>query len=212
MMNRRQFLLLSVGFSLPVLADDILPTNPQNKDSTLGGTLKPYMNVGNFADDKHRVFMFISFHCQYCKETWKGLYDWGKTLPSPFKFVFVPLSLGDTSLALATRAFYVVRQLAPNRIENFMEIAMGRDVRSWQEWITILGRMGISAAAINQAANNPITTKRMERGRLLARRYRLNATPHFGIAGKYATNAGYTNGDYQLLVKLLNALVSEVLL
>ena len=139
--------------------------------------------------------------------------DWGKTLPNPFKFVHVPLSFGDKRLDLATNAFYVVRDLSPQKLESVIEIAFTKAgvIRSWQEWVEILQRLGLSKQAIHAALNKPATTKRIERGRLLAKRYRLNVTPHFGIGGKYATNAGYTNGDYQLLVKLLNALVSEII-
>lgn len=213
-MNRRHFLYSSLLFaSTVVLAENTLPTGNNNGDNTLGGTLKPYMQIGNFTDDKHRVFMFLTFDCPWCKETWKGIGDWGKTLPEPFKFVFVPLSKGNKQLHLASVAFYVVRDLAPNRIENFLEIAFTKAtvIRSWQEWVNILVRLGLSPQMIADSANKPITKQRIERGRLLAGRYRLNATPHFGVAGKYATNVGYTNGDYRLLVKLLNVLVSEVI-
>ncbi|MBQ9258295.1 MAG: hypothetical protein IJ187_00395 [Neisseriaceae bacterium] len=214
-MNRRIFFHSSLSLLLlPTLAkaENLLPSNPSvGNDNTLGGTLKPYMQIGNFTDDKHRVFMFISFDCHYCKSTWKGMGDWGKTLPEPFKFVFVPLSKGNKQLDLASHAFYVVRDLAPNHIENFLEIAFAKAtvIRSFKEWITILGRLGLSEQAIIDSLNKPITEQRIERGRRLAGRYRLTATPHFGIAGKYATNADYINGDYRVLVKLLNVLVSE---
>lgn len=212
-MNRRNFFRSSV-LLLPTsyaIAENSLPTNPNNNDNTLGGVLKPYLQIGNFTDDKYRVFMFLSFSCSFCKETWKGIGDWGKTLPNPFKFVFVPLGFGDKSLGLASTAFYVVRDLAPNRIENFLEIAFSKatTIRTWQEWVVLLQRLGLSPQAISASVNNPQTNKRIERGRLLAGRYQVNATPHFGVAGKYATNVGYTNGDYRLLVKLLNVLVSE---
>lgn len=212
-MDRRQLLHLLLLSPALCLADNALPAKSNNNDNTLGGVLKPYMQIGDFADDKYRVFMFLSFNCPYCKEIWKGMGDWGKTLPNPFKFVYVPLSFGDKRLDLASNAFYVVRDLAPQKLESILEIAFTKagNIRSWQEWVEILQRLGLPKQSIHTALNKPATSKRIERGRLLAKRYRLNVTPHFGICGKYATNAGYTNGDYQLLVKLLNALVSEII-
>ncbi|MBQ9183805.1 MAG: thioredoxin domain-containing protein [Neisseriaceae bacterium] len=218
--SRRTFLtgtaLLPLLAVTPVFADDLLGQqgNAKPQDSTLGGTIKPYLTVGNFADDKHRVFMFLSYNCPYCKETWKGIGEWGKTLPEPFKFVFVPLSMGEHSLDLATRAFYVVRDIAPHKIDTFQQIAFEKatQIRQWQEWVDILQRfVQIPAQAIDTSVRKPETAKRIERARKLAGRYRVTYTPYFGIGGRYATHVGYTNGNYQLLVQLLNALVSEII-
>ena len=219
--SRRAFLthtaLLPLLTVSAVKADpmDLLGQNntPQQQNS-LGGVIKPYLTVGNFADDKYRVFMFLSYDCPYCKETWKGMGDWGKTLPNPFKFVFVPLSKGERSLDLATRAFYVVRDVAPHKIETFQQIAFEKatQIRQWQEWVEVLQRfVQIPAQAIETSTRKPETAKRIDRARKLAGRYRVELTPSFGVGGKYATHVGYTNGNYQLLVQLLNALVSEII-
>ncbi|MBR2252469.1 MAG: hypothetical protein IJ881_08785 [Neisseriaceae bacterium] len=219
MINRRAFLTATAlsALSLPItaLSAPNLPTgNHQGQDNTLGGTLKPYLNIGDYSDDKHRVFMFISFNCPYCKEVWKSFYDWGRTLPQPFKFVIVPLSMGDSVLDMACRCFYAVKLLDENRLNEYTQQAfqLAEKNGNANDHIALLGRMGFSGNQIQMALKHSTTKKRMDRALLLARRYRLSATPHFGIAGKLATNAGYTNGDYQLLVQLLNALVSEQIL
>lgn len=215
MINRRAFLTataLSLLSITPAVSAPNLPIgNRQEQDNTLGGTIKPYIQIGDFTDDKHRVFMFISFNCPYCKEVWKGFYDWGRTLPNPYKFVIVPLSMGDSVLDMACRAFYAVKLLDENRLIEYTQQAflLAEKNTTANDHIALLGKMGFSSTQIQAALKHPTTRKRMDRALLLARRYLLNATPHFGIAGKMATNAGYTNGDYPLLIQLLNALVSE---
>lgn len=211
--TRRQFIATSLLMPLPLWAEPLLGSENKAGDN-LGGAIKPYTVIGNFADDKNRVFMFISYSCPYCKETWKGFLDWGLSLPNPFKFVFVPLSFGDASLEMATRAFYVVRDVAPNKIEAFNQIAFEKapTIQRWSEWDSILQRhLGLSVTSISGSLNKPITHQRIHRARKLAQRYRVSSTPFFGIGGKYATSADLTNGNYQLLVQLLNALVSEMM-
>lgn len=216
--SRRLFLkniALSPLLATPFIwADDFIGQGNTNQTNNLNGVIDPYLTIGNFTDDKYRVFMFISYDCPICKEVWKGMSDWGKTLPEPFKFVFVPLSKGEDTLALATQAFYVVRDIAPNKIEQFQQIAFEKavQIKQWQEWVDILQRfIGIPATAIEASIRKSETNKRIERARKLAQRYRVTVTPYFGVGGRYATHAGYTNGNYQVLVQLLNALVSKMI-
>lgn len=218
LMTRRQLLQQAIAtsfLSLSTMAwakDPMLLGADKAQKDNLGGAIKPYNMVGNFKDDRHRVFMFLSYDCPYCKETWKAFTEWSRTLPEPFQFVYVPLSKGKTHLELASYAFYVVRDLAPNKMVAFNQIAFEKavSISRWEEWQSILQRyLQLSASSISGSLNKEITSRRVERARKLAKRYGVSATPYFAIGGKFTTHAGFTNGNYQVLSQLINALVSE---
>ena len=80
-----------------------------------------------------------------------------------------------------------------------------------ETYVGILKRMGFNQAQINASLNSKNTQNRIARAMDLARRYRVTVTPTFGVAGKYNTHAGFTNGDYNLLTQLLNGLVSDAM-
>ena len=71
--------------------------------------------------------------------------------------------------------------------------------------------MGFSRSQIAAAAADKQTQNRIARAMLLVRRYRVTATPFFAVGGRYTTHAGFTGGDYRVLVQLMNGLVSDVL-
>ncbi len=77
-MNRRRFLLAATAllvtgktFSAP---DIDLTHKPSGGFVTKLG--QPYHAIGHFKSDAERVYMFISFDCPYCANTWAGYAQW----------------------------------------------------------------------------------------------------------------------------------------
>ena len=218
-MNRRRFLTGMAALAAGVSARADNPFGlPENTGGALGQStqpdiVKPYLAVGPYADDQARVFMFMSYECPYCEQTWYGMGEWGRTLPEPFRFVYVPIYTGNRRLDAAATGFYIVRSLAPERITEYQRLAFeaAKTARSSADFAAVLHRMGFSHNQIAAAAADRRTQQRMARAMLLVRRYRVTATPFFAVGGRYTTHAGFTGGDYRMLVQLMNGLVSDVL-
>ena len=219
-MQRRTF-LKTVGASLivtPAIAlagGNSLDQSGAAEQATGGnkrGELEPYIEVGPFADDKNRVFLFYAYTCPYCAQYAPAIVDWGKTLPREMQLVRVPVITVERLSQVAAAAYYVVREIAPERVNEFDSIAYDTATSgslSPEIFTELLHKMGISPKLAQETLNKKITKDRMVRATLLSSRYRVTATPHFGIGGRFATNVNFTNGNYMLLMKLLNGLVSQ---
>ena len=198
---------------LTAFAEPELSAQSSKTTADLAGVIKPYQTVGNYKDEAQRIYMFVSFDCPSCASSWAGFQQWGRTLPNPYRLVFVPL-FGSKSQSAAATAFYIVRDLAPERTAEYMRLAYGETTNrkvTPETYVGILKRMGFNQAQINASLNSKNTQNRIARAMDLARRYHVTVTPTFGVAGKYNTHAGFTNGDYNLLTQLLNGLVSDAM-
>lgn len=186
---------------------------PANAKEALAN-FKPYLEIGDYPDDRQRVFMFFSYGCPYCAQHGPAIIEWGKTLPAPIQFVRVPVITTDRASMNAAAAFYAVREVAAMRLSEFDSLAYAAGANGLAEstFKDILLKMGLPKELVMQAMAKGVTRSRLLRATLLSGRYKVGATPHFGVGGKYATNANFTNGNYQLLVELLNGLVSQVLM
>ena len=191
-LDRRDFLLAcaAAGLSLRAAADDFSLPGQDGQRNNLADTVKPYLTVGPYREDLYRVYMFLSYECPYCEQTWYGMGEWGRTLPDPFRFVYVPIYTGNKRLDAAATGFYIAK--------------------NERDFIAVLYRMGFSREAINASVRKQLTQERMARAMTLVRRYRVTATPFFAVGGRYTTHAGFTGGNYQMLTQLLNGLVSNV--
>lgn len=176
---------------------------------------KPAKLIGHFKEDKHRVYMFISFTCPFCAQTWREFAEWALGLPPPYRFVYVPVFSGGVQNT-AGAAFYVVRELAPIRTPEFLREAFrlqGKPNVTGKDYIGILYKMGFSRTQISQTAKGEITRQRIARAMMLFNRYQvrsINRTPVFGVAGKYLTHTGFTsNGTYPEVTENLNWLLTD---
>lgn len=214
--DRRRFLLAcaAAGLSLRAVADiqDFGLPGRNGGQADISDAVKPYLAVGPYAEDRNRVYMFLSYECPYCEQNWYGMGEWGRTLPDPFRFVYVPIYTGNKRLDAAATGFYVVRDLAPAKIADYQRLAFeaARTARNERDFVAVLYRMGFSQEAIRTSVRKQLTQERMARAMTLAHRYRVTATPFFAVGGRYTTHAGFTGGNYQMLIQLLNGLVSNV--
>jgi protein dithiol oxidoreductase (disulfide-forming) len=213
--NRRTLLLgASSLLALPLLAgaqDIKLQPRQQGQSST--DILRPYSDIGNFTDDRDRVFLFFSYGCSFCAQYASGIVQWGKSLPEPIQLVRIPVLTTEQVSQAAALAYYVVRDVAPNRLDELDALAYSAAGNTYTPEIfpEILRKMNLPASAVKATMNKQITKDRMVRSVLLSKRYKVTSTPHFGVGGRFATNANFTNGDYTTLVQLLNGLVSQVI-
>lgn len=212
--TRRSILLGgSSMLALPMLAGaQDVKLQPRQTGQNSTEFLRPYSEIGNFADDRDRVFLFFSYGCTFCAQYASGIVAWGKTLPEPLQLVRVPVLTTEQVSQAAAMAYYVVREIAPNRLDELDALAYSAAGSAYTPEIfpEILRKMNLSPNAIKAAINKQVTKDRMVRAVLLSKRYKVAATPHFGVGGRFATNANFTNGDYTTLVQLLNGLVSQV--
>ncbi|PEH40426.1 disulfide oxidoreductase [Burkholderia gladioli] len=175
-------------------------------------SVTPYMAIGDFAEDRGKVYMFFEFTCPYCQRNWQAFIEWGNTLPRSFRFVAVPLVTDDPSTRAAALAFYTVKALAPQRIPNFLALgfaAAQQGRTSMRDYARMMVQLGLTPQAIEAYGRTQELGDRLRRGLDLAQRYDVEATPSFGVGGQYQTNANFTNGDYALLSRLLSGLVSR---
>lgn len=218
-MERRRFLtvLLTASATVAVKAAPAIgiPSGKWDIDDETVRKFKPAKLIGNFKEDKHRVYMFISFTCPFCAQTWRQFAEWALGLPAPYKFVYVPVFSGAAQ-NIAGTAFYVVRELAPTRIPEFLREAFLLQNKlniTGQDYINILYKMGLNRELVSQTAKSQITQNRIARAMILFNRYQvrsINRTPVFGVAGKYLTHTGFTsNGTYPEVTENLNWLLTD---
>lgn len=213
-MNRRKF-LIGAGAAIISLqlsaASGLSGTVPKNdsKGQPESDLKNHYIAIGNYKDDANRVFMFISFDCPYCAQSWQGVGEWALKLPPPFKFVYVPV-LGTPRKNVAGTAFYIVRELAPHRLPEFMSQAfsLASSRINNESYIDILYKMGFTKAQVEGAYASQITKRRVERAIKLTNNYRIDVTPSFGIAGRYMTHIDLANGDTRFLTNIVNRLIT----
>lgn len=234
MFNRRHFLLSATSAGIASLTgmsprslraqtvDDDGSTPGLATGSSVPGqdngkiNIKPYLEIGDFAEDRNRVFMFFLYTCPFCAQYAESFETWGKTIPKPVLFVPVPLMIDDPVALSAAAAYYVARGLAPDRLAEFEGRAYDLGQRhdpmpTAKDFPQILYGMGLQRDAVLSALRSPETRDRLLRGAALARRYRVSVTPDFGVGGRYTTNANYTGGNYETLVQLLNGLISRAM-
>ena len=218
-MQRRKFLLSVLGASVAAAAkaapDLGINTGRQEIDDTAVRQFKPATLIGNYKEDAHRVYMFISFACPFCAQTWREFGEYGLGLPNPYKFVYVPI-FTDRVQNMAGAAFYIVRQLAPTRTPEYLQQAFALQQKqnvTGEDYLGVLYKMGISREAVAQTVQSDITQKRIARAMMLFTRYRvrsINRTPVFGVAGKYLTHTGFTrDGTYKEVASNLNWLITD---
>ena len=216
-MFKKPIIAISLFFtlSMPVLAadDPLAGLGKPQQSQSVDNFVKPYMVVGNYKQDQNRVFMFFSYTCPYCQQVWWGMEEWGKTIPSLYRCVSIPTIITIESSRVAAMAYFIAKELRPNRLHEFNRLAYAvgensRDI-SGKGYVNALFKIGLSEAEIRQALNSPQIDAQIKRAMNLAKRYNVRQTPSFAVAGKYTTDVGYANGDYKTLVKLLNALVSK---
>ncbi len=234
MANRRHFLLSATSMGIASLTGiGARPVNAQavDDDGTVPGlptssslvgqdngkiNIKPYLEIGDFAEDRNRVFLFFLYTCPFCAQYAESFEAWGRTIPKPVLFVPVPLMIDDPTDLSAAAAYYVARSLIPDRMAEFearaYDLGQRRDpMPTAKDFPQILYGMGLRRDVVLSALHSPETRDRLLRAAALARRYRVSATPDFGVGGRYTTNANYTGGKYGTLVQLLNGLISRAM-
>ena len=166
-MERRRFLAVLASACVAATANAALPVGMRagNRyiDDDAVRKFKPAKLIGHFKEDKHRVYMFISFTCPFCAQTWREFAEWALGLPPPYRFVYVPVFSGGVQNT-AGAAFYVVRELAPIRTPEFLREAFrlqGKPNVTGKDYIGILYKMGFSRTQISQTAKGEITRQRI---------------------------------------------------
>lgn len=144
-------------------------------------------------------FMWPCFHC-YALEP--DLESWAARSQDVATLTRVPVIFNPQSELLA-RAFYAAEALGRGDEMHagfYEEIhARGNPLSSRESLVQLFARFGIDRAAFASAFDSPAVEERVREAALLAREYRIEATPTLVIAGRYSTNPGLA-GDHMLAV------------
>ncbi|AOZ11206.1 hypothetical protein [Cupriavidus malaysiensis] len=212
MNNRRRFTLAAVAsLFIPAShagANDRPSPGPGLGDGPGRGDLKPFLSIGDFKEDRQKVFFFFSYGCPYCAQHWRAISAWGASLPKGWSLVKVPVLLTDDASRAAAIAFYAVLKQMPTRIMEFEEHAyragMPQDPTVYAKILRAMGIV-VDPSYVRGDAFKLAVTRNLQ----LTQRYQVQVTPHFGIGGLWATNSNFTNGDYAVLMRLINGLISQ---
>ena len=180
---------------------------------TVVPTIKPFLEIGRFTEDKERLFMFIAYNCPFCANLHAPIVSWAQSIPEPMKLITIPVGDGSEAANASILAHYIVREAAPAQLEAFSQAAyqVGQGNPSRSAYLALLPKLGLSKQSVLSAIDSKNTQERSRRGLLLASRYQVTVTPTFGVAGRWSTNPGFTSGKSQDLVALLNVLVTTAI-
>lgn len=161
----------------------------------------------------NRVLYFAHFTCPFCRGAHSYLQDWGDHLPWPYRFEVVPAVALPDHYPMAI-AYYVVVQLAPDRLRDFekalyVELQDRRgDPLSPATFRNAALKVGINAAQFDAAVASQTTRGFVERAFELTRLYAIDEVPTIVVANRFKTGPGRVQNDQQSFVAILNGLVS----
>lgn len=210
-MDRRQFVWAAGALAtLPMLVGFQRMTTPA---SNAAENFQPWQPV-SVPEDARRVYQFFSFGCSYCRQTHSAMTAWGNALPGRFRFEQVPI-LASEGDAMAASVYYATADVDPGRLPQLAEAIYyllqdeGRYAGDPTVYAKAASLAGLNRTALKRQVESPGVIKRVERAHALQRAYGVTMTPTVAIAGKYVTHAGFTNGSYEVLMKLMSGLVSR---
>lgn len=171
--------------------------------------------------DETKVYAFFKFNCPVCRNYHIGLEYWGKSLPKPMTFQFVPVlegggghAIGDES-AKAAMMFWAVER-AGNRAQRatFADAAYALTQDSHEQGNVAAWMDAVASSSIDQArfvsawkAEQQMWPYRAD----LQVHYEPSRTPTLVICGKWVISPDSTNGNQELFFQLANGLVSKCL-
>lgn len=165
-------------------------------------------------EDRKRVLEFFMFTCRFCMQSDEMFMEWGRTLPRSMTFEQVPVITNKNDFNVAM-AYYAVKQSEPQRLEAFKQALFRRAAlagisgNSTDSVLDALRESGASRARFLEAVASPTVREATERAARLSAEYQIEMTPTVVVAGKYLFHAGYTGGNYEMLIQLGNGLVSR---
>jgi thiol:disulfide interchange protein DsbA len=205
-MNRRGFI---TAMGAAFLAPAAFAAGPE-RDELVGDL--PIMRVGPFPEHKKSVFEFFMFPCPFCQQHFVGITGWGRTLPKQIRFETVPVII-DRSTFDSARAYYAAEVALPGAGYKFavagLQFASEGRAITYDEEIARLA--GVQADAYRKAWFAEETKKRLTAAMIKTVQFKVENTPSLGIAGKYLLHADQFNGDYSLMVKMANGLISRII-
>lgn len=192
-------LVMSMAIPVPAMAAD-----------QMGMPWKPVSR----AEDGRRVIEFFMFSCNFCMQSDDMFTAWGRSLPSSMVFEQVPVIVSKADFN-AAMAFYAVQKAQPHRLAAFKaEMFRRANLAGYsgmdsEAIIESVKAAKVSREAFLEAVASPLVAAAAERAAKLGQEYGIDMTPTVVVAGKYLFHAGYTGGNYEMLVQLGNGLVSR---
>ncbi|RMD68840.1 MAG: thiol:disulfide interchange protein DsbA/DsbL [Gammaproteobacteria bacterium] len=175
----------------------------------------PFTQIPPHPGDEQRVYFFFSFHCPFCRERHALFERWGDSLPEPFAFEAVPVLATRNDIQPA-RAYYAAAMADPGRLPLFVQLlyeaVIDRGMPPTEDAIFALAReAGLDMEAFDRAWRSHEGMEKLIRARYLLETYPVTSTPALVIGGRYVLSPDHTGGDYGLLFRVANGLVSRMM-
>ncbi|KLR59001.1 hypothetical protein OX89_04240 [Diaphorobacter sp. J5-51] len=196
---------------------------PQPADS-----FKPYdLITPKIKGEEKVVRLLFSYDCPYCRSYHNGLVQWGKSLPTPYRFDATPVITSNSdNILLAVYGRLIMQGLAPSKIHLYdytMYTLIQGDPDTGQPALpklanediirTVLQSSGASGKDLQAFMNAQAKgiEKRLPAHASVIQRYGLKATPSVAIGGKIVVTPDHASSNAQQYLLLLNAMVSRAI-
>jgi len=189
--------ILALGFSLKAQAQNFSTVNPVQPSDTAG---------------KIEVLEFFQYTCPHCKVMEPIAARWAANLPENVVLKHVPVAF-NASMADLQRLYYSLEALDRLDLHRavFRAIHDERkrifDAKAIINWVAEQGvdRQGFEAVFKSFGVQAKVT-----RANELARAYRIEGTPTFGVGGRFTTSPSQ-NASYEATITQVQTLLARVL-
>jgi thiol:disulfide interchange protein DsbA len=164
--------------------------------------------------DKVEVMEIFWYGCPHCHHFEPFITKWLETLPADVAFRRFPAIFRENWVP-AARAFYTAEALG---VSDKMHPALFKaiheeqlELRSNEQWAEFFAGLGVSEADFLKAWDSIEVATKVREAMAQVQNYGIEGVPAVIIGGKYQTSAGMEGvGDYDTLLKVVNALVDKV--
>jgi protein dithiol oxidoreductase (disulfide-forming) len=166
------------------------------------------------ATDKVEVMEIFWYGCPHCHHFEPFLSKWLETKPNDVAFRRFPAIFRENWVP-AARAFYTAQALGiGDKLHPALFKAMHeeqRELRSNEDWAKLFGELGVAEADFLKTWDSLEVATKVREAMAQVQNYGIEGVPAVVIGGKYQTSAGMEGvGDYETLLKVVNALVDKV--
>lgn len=151
------------------------------------------------------------YGCPHCYQFEPYLKRWKEDLPENVQFERIPAVL-NPQWEIHARAFYAAQQLGVlDRVHEAMFHAMQREKRRLSTpdaLANFFAEQGVSRTDFENAFRSFTVQTKLNRARMLGRRYGATGVPSIVINGRFRTD-GVMAGGYQRMIDVMNFLIEK---
>jgi len=162
-------------------------------------------------DGKIHVVEFFLYSCPHCYHLEPEVKDWREQLADDVVFTRVPVLFGAAGRKYA-RLYYTVEALdVPDTMHADIFDAMheqGRALRTESDMRSFMVAHGVEGARFDKVYGSDRISAQVRAAGQMMRRFRVRATPSFGVAGRYWVN-GQLAGSNSAMFDVADYLIAQ---